>query len=209
MATIINVDVPKHIIRPLRLKLEFLFDNLECTRIILVDEKTSLDDLHTMIQACGNWLNYHLYDFKFVYKGKLVQAEPRWQIEHLEDFTPEIKKYDATKITVEQALSSFPSMLYSYDYGDGWKIAVTNMGYHWEQDFKTLPCLEKGQGAWPPDDVGGEGGFEDFLRAWDDKEDSEHESCREWGSSQGFEKFSAAKVNRRLAKWQEFKALDE
>ena len=108
MAKIINVDIPKHIIRPLRLKLEFLFDDLECTRIILVDEKTSLDDLHTMIQACGNWLNYHLYDFKFVYEGKLVQAEPRWQIEQLEDFTPEIKKYDAAKITVEQALSSLP-----------------------------------------------------------------------------------------------------
>ncbi len=207
MARIIRLDTAEHIVNPLRLKLDFLFDELECSRIMLVDEETSLDDLHTMIQACGNWLNYHLYDFRFVLKGKLVQAEPRWQIEQLDDFEPTLKKYDAAKILLADAFSSFSTMVYSYDYGDGWEIAITCLGCHYEQDFEVLPCVVKGQGAWPPDDVGGEGGFEAFLCAWNDPNDPEHDSYVEWGRSQGFEKFSSAKCNRRLQDWQEFRAL--
>lgn len=208
MATNTQGREMQHCELALRLRLDFLFDELECSRILLVPAASPLDDLHTMIQACGNWLNYHLYNFKFVSKGRLVQAEPLWQIEQLEDFTPEIAKRDAAKVSVEDALSELPSMLYSYDYGDGWEISITRMGYLFDRESSALPRVEKGIGAWPPDDVGGEGGLSRFLHVWDDPADPEHDYFADWGKQRGFEKCSLAKCNRRLSRWEDFRAKE-
>ena len=62
MATNTQGRETQHCELALRLRLDFLFDEFECSRILLVPAASPLDDLHTMIQACGNWLNYHLYN---------------------------------------------------------------------------------------------------------------------------------------------------
>lgn len=194
-----------HSVAVYKLKLDFQFDNHVCTRTITVPADSTLDDLHTMIQACGNWLNYHLYDFKFVQEGRLVKGEPLWQHDELEPANPEIPFVDTFLMTLEEALREFPSMLYSYDYGDGWEISILWLGYADSAPSFSLPRCLAGKGAWPPDDVGGEGGFSLFLDAIGDPSNEEYECIKSWGKGQGYEPYSLARRNGRLAYWEEFR----
>ena len=171
-----------------RLHLRFAFEELTCMRTLLVPEHTTFEDFHTMIQACLNWMNYHLYDFQLQRDGKdyriswpdydtggdpredfLLQGEEiedTWldsALVHLDDFFPKVKE-----------------AVYSYDYGDGWEIQVKLLNPHEKLERDTPYCWE-GLGDAPPEDVGGEGGFEKFLKVLEDEDDPEHEHLTAWG----------------------------
>lgn len=186
-----------------RLELRFRFNELICQREIVVDSETTLDDLHTMIQAIGNWLNYHLHCFTFVLQGKTLRAEPPYQIED-ESFETETNVVDSTKITLRKAFNEFPILLYEYDFGDGWEICITWLGISDSLPNKGVPYCLSGKGDWPPDDVGGEGGFLRFQQILSDKSDEEYEEMKEWGESQGFNKYSLSSTNSRLRHWQDY-----
>ncbi|WP_345789159.1 plasmid pRiA4b ORF-3 family protein [Pelotomaculum propionicicum] len=51
------------------------------------------------------------------------------------------------------------------------------------------PQILAGEGACPPEDVGGLGGYEEFLEAWNDPNHPEHEAMRQWGESQHYRDF--------------------
>ncbi len=59
---------------------------------------------------------------------------------------------------------SGPGLVYHYDYGDGWALALTASNLRLE-DASKLPCIVNAQGETPPEDVGGLGGYEKFLDA--------------------------------------------
>ena len=197
-----------------RFLLSFNFLELTCKRTLLVPEHTTFEDFHTMIQACLNWMNYHLYDFALIANGEqlcislpdyttgdgprldyLLEGEeaPRWlnsATTHLDDFFPKAK--EAT---------------YSYDYGDGWEIEVCllNRG---ERLMSDDPICCDGSGDAPPEDVGGEGGFEHFLAAIDDPDSEDHDMMCAWGEGQGFERFKKTLVNKRLTHWRDWARTD-
>lgn len=52
----------------------------------------------------------------------------------------------------------------------------------------------------PPDDVGGEPGFAEFLSAISDGSHPECNEMKKWGKSQKFERFDMDKINARLKK---------
>ena len=56
--------------------------------------------------------------------------------------------------------------------------------------------------------VDGKGVLSRFLHAWDDLADPEHDYLADWGKQQGFEKYSLAKCNRRLSRWEDFRAKE-
>ena len=210
----IEIDPPPSKQRFFRLFLSFDFYELSCTRTLLVPEHTSFEDFHTMIQACLNWMNYHLYDFSVVSNGEelsiswpdyatgedprleyLLEGDtvPRWQnavTAYLDDFFP--KTREAT---------------YSYDYGDGWeiKIRVVNSGERFASD---KPICWEGSGDAPPEDVGGEGGFEHFLSVLEEPDDEEFDDLRAWGEDQGFERFNKVRANTRLSHWEDWARKD-
>ena len=95
--------------------------------------------------------------------------------------------------------------LYSYDYGDGWEIDVKLV------DSKTpltggSPLCVAGEGDNPPEDVGAEWGFVEFLRAIADPNDPEHDDMVAWGDSQTFEHFDVASTNARLVRYDDWRA---
>ncbi|TYS17825.1 plasmid pRiA4b ORF-3 family protein [Rossellomorea vietnamensis] len=47
------------------------------------------------------------------------------------------------------------------------------------------PVCTDGKGSAPPEDVGGEPGFEEFLRVINDKSHPENEHMAGWGEMQG------------------------
>ncbi len=90
---------------------------------------------------------------------------------------------------------------YDYDFGDNWHHSVT------VEDIEASPknqppypwCLD-GSRAGPPEDVGGVGGFEHFLAAWRNRNNSKHREMREWvGPHYKPELFSVPQVNAGLA----------
>lgn len=88
-------------------------------------------------------------------------------------------------------------IIYTYDFGDNWK--------HYLEIDKIVPaylnnyadCLE-GVGDTPPEDIGNESGYENFLEAISDPDNEGHEFNVEWGKMQGYSKFDIDEVNRRL-----------
>ena len=191
-----------------RLRLDFRFDELVCIRDLAVRSGATLDELHTMVQACGNWMNYHLYNFEFIFDDKLTLAEIPSE-DGLGGFdASSMSVVDPRAITIKDAMSSFPSMLYSYDYGDGWEIVVTNLGFIDPKTVKRLPCCLFGKGDWPPEDVGAEGGFIRFLETIKNPLSDEYEEMREWGEFQGYEKYSLQRCNANLAHWNDYRSIE-
>ncbi|MDO4537948.1 MAG: plasmid pRiA4b ORF-3 family protein [Coriobacteriales bacterium] len=190
--------------------MSFNFEVLLCGRTLLVPEHTTFEDFHTMIQACFNWLNYHLYNF--VLKGPKGEVCISWpDYDTGED--PRLEYYlegeqlspwvNAQTSYLDDYFPATREATYSYDYGDGWeiKIRLINQG---EKIASDNPLCTRGNGDAPPEDVGGEGGFLDFIAITKNPEDEEYASTCAWAESQGFEHFSQPLTNKRLSHWKDW-----
>jgi len=88
---------------------------------------------------------------------------------------------------------------YEYDFGDSWwhelsveKILPAEKGMHY-------PVCVAGKNACPPEDVGGMGGYANFLEAMVDPEHREHDEYLQWiGGEFDSEHFDLDEVNDRL-----------
>ena len=192
-------------------RLSFRFYDLECWRELRVPKHFTFEDFHTAIQACLSWLNYHLYDFKYTSKGEKWQVSwPSFETggNPLDDFwfggAAQPKWADAATVRLDEVFPRTRTALYSYDYGDGWEIDVKLV------DSKTPladgnPRCIAGVGDNPPEDVGAEWGFVDFLRVINDPADPEHDDMVEWGEGQTFEHFSLEGTNARLARYNDWR----
>lgn len=88
------------------------------------------------------------------------------------------------------------SCVYSYDFGDDWEHVITV-----EERFDTgsgkFKLLEM-QGERPPEDVGGEGGFEDYMRVLSNPDDPEYESTVRWAEGTKAKPESMEAINKKL-----------
>ncbi|MEE9307525.1 MAG: plasmid pRiA4b ORF-3 family protein [Spirochaetia bacterium] len=158
-------------------------------RRILVSDRINLLELHEVIQEVFGWEDYHLHSFKI---HGVEYGDP----EH-DDFDI----HDETETSL-RALGLTPgeSFTYTYDFGDGWTHTLRLERILPVQDRKRLPrCLAGGR-ACPPEDVGGTGGYAEFLEALSDPEHPEHDRYLEWvGGAFDPEAFDPKDANRRLA----------
>jgi hypothetical protein len=91
---------------------------------------------------------------------------------------------------------------YEYDFGDGWehellveRVFAPEPGVHYPV------CLE-GERNCPPEDVGGTGGYEDFLEAIRNRRHPEHRRMLEWvGGDFDPEGFYLIPVNDKLRRF--------
>ena len=198
-------------------RLTFVFYELKCWRELRVPKTFTFEDFHTAIQACLSWLNYHLYDFKFTSKGAKHQVSwpsfetggnPLLDFLFLDEDERSLPQWtDAADLRLDEVFPRTRKALYSYDYGDGWEIEVRLV------DSKTPlsdgnPLCVGGAGDNPPEDVGAEWGFAEFLRVIADPDDPEHDHLVAWGESQTFEHFDLNSTNDRLARYNEWRVKD-
>lgn len=200
-----------------KMRLVFEFDIRDCERTIVVPAHISFEEFHTIIQATMNWMNYHLYDFTLEDKdGKLLvltHVEPTphavdamWQMFSMGDEEEEEERVDAAGVYLDSIFPDVMRAVYNYDYGDGWCIFIDCLGEATLEDgFPT--CLD-GTGDAPPEDVGGEWGFQEFLDILNDPSDPDRPHMVEWGLSQGYMPFDLADVVSRLRTWRNFTAND-
>lgn len=86
---------------------------------------------------------------------------------------------------------------YNYDFGDNWQhyIEVEKIIDNYDKNYSI--CIDW-EGNTPPEDVGGEDGYEEFLEIIGNKNDPEHEGMVNWGKYQGYEDFDIELTNMRL-----------
>lgn len=163
-------------------------------RRVLVSDKSTLLDLHDLIQYCFDWKDYHLHMFE-VGSMKFVCVED-WE----ED--GDLYQDDSMARLVDLIPKFVPegkSFSYLYDFGDGWEIKILVEKILEDQQGGQIPRILAGKRAAPPEDVGGVPGYAYFLEAIQDPQHPEHESYLTWvGGSFNPENFDVDEANQAL-----------
>lgn len=130
-------------------------------RRLLVDKEESFNALHNAIQEAsgGFWYDGHLWDFNEC-PEKVIAACPYSEFDYLD--------YDVS-LAEDVLLKDFfqrpgKQLNYCYDYGDNWQLLIEYRGKVESSRSEPFLILD-GQRAFPPDDCGGIGGYEECLAA--------------------------------------------
>jgi len=160
-------------------------------RLIRLDPYFTLNEVHHIIQIAMGWKNTHLYSFNIE------------DIEYtLPDYRNEVIRYaDSNKYRLSDFLEY--EFKYLYDFGDHWMhtVSIFNTGI---EDVITHPFCFEGEGACPPEDVGGMSGFKDFKESMDSPNHPDRESNIIWYGKE----FDPYELNLRYINYQ-YKELDE
>lgn len=90
-------------------------------------------------------------------------------------------------------------ILYDYDFGDSWEHDVVLEAIEEPRPDARYPRVVAGKRACPPEDVGGAGGYEGFLKALADPADEEHAEWLTWvGGRFDPEHFDVIAANDRI-----------
>jgi hypothetical protein len=131
-------------------------------RVIDVPAAITLDELHEVLQVALGWTDAHLHQYR-TDSAVYSMASDDW------DDEGETDERGVRLSTLP------PRFVYLYDFGDGWTHDVEVLG----PGGDAAGCLD-GQGACPPEDCGGPGGYAELLAALADPRHPEHPAMREW-----------------------------
>ena len=137
-------------------------------RVMDVPAAVTLPELHDLLQAAVGWTDSHLHQF--------VTDEARYGVADLDAMEDE---RDETGVLLRDLPPQFG---YLYDFGDGWEHGVEIVGRGDDE-----PGCRYGEGSCPPEDVGGIGGYAEFLAVMADPAHEDHQQLREWAG--GFADF--------------------
>ena len=138
-------------------------------RRVLVPGSVRMAKLAYMLIATMGWNNSHLHAFEV--SGKRYGM-------HFDDWPDD--EIDEKTVTVLQALRDEKRFDFDYDFGDNWEHDVVVEELTWSYFGLKYAVVLDGENACPPDDVGGDSGYADFLEAIGDPAHEEHENYIEW-----------------------------
>jgi hypothetical protein len=156
-----------------RIRIELQDSEPKSWRRVDVPLSATLLSLHDIIQVAMGWRGDHLFEFVV---GDKVYGEP-----HPDDVMDERKVYQAKSIRLQALVGrGVDRLLYIYDFGDYWRHDVTIEDLRDGSPDVDYPAFVDGARRGPPEDVGGGGGFMEFLEAVLDPTHEEHERMLEW-----------------------------
>lgn len=140
-------------------------------RVVVTDDLT-FADLHLVLQAVMGWQNTHLHEFRI---GDRRIGMPSADADYGEGLE------DERKLRLDEVgLELGATFGYEYDFGDGWGHTVLlEQALPIDARFVYPACIA-GARACPPEDCGGPGGYQDFLRKLSDPTDEEHDDALTW-----------------------------
>jgi len=147
-------------------------------RRIEVSSDISLAKLHFVIQDAMGWQDCHLHEFEC--NGMRYGARDP-DFDDYNDFGGNELRDDAIRLD-ELLRKPKSSMLYHYDFGDGWAHRVVL------EEVKPMPSGKRapkprcigGRRACPPEDCGGPPGYAHMLEAIRNPRHPEHAHYKEW-----------------------------
>ena len=183
--------------RAFSLNVRLDLDGRDAVRSLHVPANITFEQLHKILQAAFKWKDYHLYSFgMFKEWSENYYANPDVELIMYEDefdSSPDAKMVTGVKLS--DYIPEFNKILYSYDFGDDWHHYINVVGVL-DDCNEELPVLVSGEGDSPPEDVGGPGGFADFLEILSNPEHEEYEQLSRWAKSQWWKPFDFDSVAR-------------
>lgn len=167
-------------------------------RRVLVPATFSFRHLHHIIQTVFDWHHTHLHEFT-------VLRHHEKHITIVQDDDPEILYYidtdrfdilDERFTSLKDIFSQNDMLQYMYDFGDSWHHIVSLEKVVVGNELKAL--FIEGKGERPPEDVGGESGYEHYLHVINSPHHPEYESMVRWATEQKETKQTHEQVNHRL-----------
>ena len=156
-------------------------------RRILVPRDITLQHLHRTLQTVMGWTNSHLHQFVL---QRQTFSDPRSRV------VTKVANENRTRLG-ELIWTAGASLLYEYDFGDGWQHELLlEEVLTGDESFQQI-CVA-GKQCCPPEDCGGSQGFAELLNALRDANHPGHEEVCEWLGDYVPESFSADDINRRL-----------
>lgn len=156
----------------------------------------TLDKLHEHIQTAMGWTNSHIHQFLI---NGVVYGDP----ELLEDGWEETPPVNSLRMKLSRLVpkdGSRFSFQYEYDFGDGWMHEVLFEGFPPVAKGDRYPLCIEGERACPPEDVGGTGGYEEYVRAIANPKHKRHKEFLEWRGQFDPEKFDAQAATKDMRK---------
>ncbi|MGC1381401.1 MAG: plasmid pRiA4b ORF-3 family protein [Candidatus Baltobacteraceae bacterium] len=141
-------------------------------RRVIVPATFTLADLHTVIQAAMGWYGYHLHHFA-ISDVLFGDREAAGEFGDKELQSELDMKVGLLAREGERLFS------YVYDYGDNWSCAIVLEAMYPALQGVPYPCLDGGEGASPPEDVGGVWGYDELVAAFADPKHDQHEEAIE------------------------------
>lgn len=158
-------------------------------RRLLVPDTLKLPEFHRVLQYAMGWQNIHLHHFTLGSQGYGIP-----------DFFEPDDTLNERRYTIGDLLTAeHETLLYEYDFGDGWQHQVVLEKILPFDKTLELPCCLQGRRACPPEDIGGPRSYLNFLAAIKDPEHPEHEELRDRvGAEFDPEAFDAAAITQTL-----------
>ena len=153
-------------------ELEIVLSEVEplVRRRVQVPGEVDLAVLHEVVQSAMGWTNSHLHEFEIAGRRYGIPDPDEGDLEIIDEASGKLFHL------VEQG----DRFAYLYDFGDDWahhlsveKVVAAEPGVRY-------PRCVAGQGACPPEDVGGPWGYEEFQAALTDPSHPEHDERLEW-----------------------------
>ena len=157
-------------------------------RRVAVTDDMSLARLHDVIQIAMGWMDAHLHEF---HVGDRIYGVPD---PDFEDLGRRVFKDSSRKLAslVEAGVDRFD---YVYDFGDNWVHEVVIESAGPLQHGRRYPSFIDGTRRCPPEDVGGLGGYVEFVHAIADRTHEDHEQMLEWaGGAYDPETFDRSRI---------------
>jgi hypothetical protein len=200
------------------LKIELELGEYKAWRKVIVPLNYTFRELHSILQKLYNWKDYHLHEF-FVYSEEKDDTKNWNQSEYHRDgykavlslaMDQENLEYNNDELNFaaedfELAVENevklkevLPARIkYIYDHGDNWQHYLETDEIIEDYNSNTPTFLE-GEGTAPPEDVGGVGGFSEFMEIISNPDHEEYESMLEWAESQRFKEYDPEKIESDL-----------
>ncbi|RCW46659.1 MULTISPECIES: plasmid pRiA4b ORF-3 family protein [unclassified Halanaerobium] len=200
------------------LKVELELGKYEAWRKVIVPLSYTFRELHNVLQKLYNWQDYHLHEF-FVYSEEKDDTKNWNHGEYhrngykailnltINQDNLEYNKYELNyqdedfELAVENEVKLkdvLPARIkYIYDYGDNWQHYLETEKII--EDYKSnQPTFLEGDGTAPPEDVGGVGGFDEFMQIISNPEHEDYESMLEWAKNQRFKEYDPEEIKTKL-----------
>ncbi len=164
------------------LEMELIGSPVPVKRTLRIPENMNLGYVQEVLMLAMGWEGHHLKEIRcggITYFTRQAGGEDP---EKMEGF-PQL---DSFQYTLGDLLKlPGDTFTFVYDLGDTWKHRVTLI--------EIVPCKEEdakedavaaylvsGENACPPEDVGSVDGYADAMQSFNDPEDDEYESIRQW-----------------------------
>jgi Plasmid pRiA4b ORF-3-like protein len=138
-------------------------------RRLVVPAGYTLDRVHGVIQAAMGWQNYHLHTFWI--------AGREYGPAYLDD---ELETLDEKQFRIGDLVKAGDLAGYGYDFGDGWEHELAVEAGTTADAVTVYPACIAGEGACPPEDCGGPGGFAELKKLLTGPPSPERKEMRVW-----------------------------